>query len=225
MYFANNIYFAAVGDSAVVLDLERDRYIGLGRALTRAAIGLTTAREAVDGDGLADYQQARSTLVKRGILTSALNGPRPQEMPPPPVSSRWPSEEGEAPISVSRPGVGRALRALTDAAVSLRTQPFHKTIAWLRAEKRRTQGQNATASTTGLLDAYFAARPWFPIKPICRLDAIALSLSHWRSGHDVALVFGVRLEPFSAHCWVQHHDQLLNEGLDDVLQYSPIMVI
>ena len=38
-------------------------------------------------------------------------------------------------------------------------------------------------------------------------------------------VFGVKTEPFDAHCWVQHGDVVLNDAPDRVRQYSPILVV
>ncbi len=38
-------------------------------------------------------------------------------------------------------------------------------------------------------------------------------------------VFGVKTEPFDAHCWVQHGEIVLNDAPDRVRQYSPILVV
>ena len=38
-------------------------------------------------------------------------------------------------------------------------------------------------------------------------------------------VFGVKTEPFDAHCWVQHGEVVLNDAPDRVRQYSPILVV
>lgn len=39
------------------------------------------------------------------------------------------------------------------------------------------------------------------------------------------LIFGVRLNPFSAHCWVQCGETVMNDRLDDVRNYTPILVL
>jgi hypothetical protein len=43
-------------------------------------------------------------------------------------------------------------------------------------------------------------------------------------GHFPRLVFGVQAQPFSAHCWVQHADLLLNATLEDAVAFTPIMI-
>lgn len=46
-------------------------------------------------------------------------------------------------------------------------------------------------------------------------------------GHGVsaALVIGVRSDPFSAHAWVQHDDIVLNDSVDQINNYAPILVL
>jgi hypothetical protein len=39
------------------------------------------------------------------------------------------------------------------------------------------------------------------------------------------VVLGVQLGPFSAHCWVQHEDRLVNDRVDMVRTFTPILVL
>jgi hypothetical protein len=117
-----------------------------------------------------------------------------------------------------------ALATLADVAIGLRTRAFTSLIAGLRARKARRPAQ-PRASVQELLDAFCAARPLFPIRPICRLDAPAICALLWRHGHDAELVFGVRLNPFAAHCWARAHSAIVNEPHDALRQYTPIMTV
>lgn len=38
-------------------------------------------------------------------------------------------------------------------------------------------------------------------------------------------VFGVRISPFGAHCWIEHQGMVLNDHLENTRQYKPIMKI
>lgn len=96
-------------------------------------------------------------------------------------------------------GFVSVMLALSQAAFRLRFQTFHALIARIAQQPCGL----ARASEQAALDEFFAARPWFPQKPICRLDALALCLHMRRRGHPVDLVFGVKLEKFAAHCWVR----------------------
>jgi hypothetical protein len=44
-----------------------------------------------------------------------------------------------------------------------------------------------------------------------------------RRGARASIVFGVTGTPFKAHCWVQLGDQLLNDSLDNVTPFTPIL--
>ncbi|WP_312062938.1 lasso peptide biosynthesis B2 protein [Brevundimonas sp.] len=44
-------------------------------------------------------------------------------------------------------------------------------------------------------------------------------------GRGATWVFGVRTWPFSAHCWLQVGDVLLDDDLDRVALYTPIMAV
>ena len=46
----------------------------------------------------------------------------------------------------------------------------------------------------------------------------------FQEGIGAQIVFGVTM-PFAAHCWVQQGDVVLNDALDRVLRFRPIMVL
>ena len=107
----------------------------------------------------------------------------------------------------------------------LRYATFKQTIEWLDDQRRKIGRNGQERSVQDLIDIFYAARPWFPVPPICRLDAAALCMFLWRNNQEADLVFGVRLQPFLAHCWVQHKETVLNEPFDKVRPYSHIMVV
>lgn len=44
-------------------------------------------------------------------------------------------------------------------------------------------------------------------------------------GDGATLVFGVKLDPFAAHCWVERGDVLLNDRPERVERFAPIRTI
>lgn len=69
------------------------------------------------------------------------------------------------------------------------------------------------------------ARRYVPIEPICLLDSLALLRFLSQRGLPANIVFGVTSEPFTAHCWVQAGNIVLNETLSDANAYTPIRMI
>ena len=46
-----------------------------------------------------------------------------------------------------------------------------------------------------------------------------------RRGLDAAWVFGARTWPFAAHCWLQVGDVVINDRIDHVDRFAPVMVV
>lgn len=226
MQLANDTFIAPLGDRSVVLDLRRDRYFALNRRLSEIALEVASRRKKLESG--AALEHSLSTLVARGVLVHGAveehyfgNSVELDS----PISTYWPS---------SRFGVGfdrvprlslSTLWALFLVERSLRTRTFVDTIAWLRALHTRVERPARTFEANELIDSYHAARPWFPAKPICRLDAPAICLFLWAHGHNPFLVFGVRADPFRAHCWVQIGGQAIMEPYDRLQQFTPIMTV
>lgn len=59
----------------------------------------------------------------------------------------------------------------------------------------------------------------------CLVRALALARHATAAGYGIDLVFGVKLRPFEAHCWVEHQGLVLDDHLDHVRRYTPILVI
>lgn len=59
----------------------------------------------------------------------------------------------------------------------------------------------------------------------CLVRALALARHATAAGYGIDLVFGVKLRPFEAHCWVEHQGVVLDDHLDHVRRYTPILVI
>ena len=219
MRLADHVFVADIDGRAVVLDLARDRYFALNPDLSRELRGLLAMEGGAPDAALRD--RACAVLVRQGILTTDAR-PSNRRAAPLLETALWPSL-----ATVDAPHLGlqvSALLALNAASASLRLRPISGTVAWLSRRKRRSPA-DVRRRPEALLRAYRAARPGFPEKPICRLDALGLVLFLNRHGHPADLVFGVRLEPFQAHCWAQLGAAAVNEPVDSLRQYVPIMIV
>lgn len=59
----------------------------------------------------------------------------------------------------------------------------------------------------------------------CLPRSVALVRRSFRAGFNPRLIIGVRVNPFAAHCWVQHDDMIIGDSLDIVRIYTPICVL
>jgi hypothetical protein len=77
-----------------------------------------------------------------------------------------------------------------------------------------------------LMDIFGQLRMYvYTAKRACLYDSLAAFefLSHY--GVFPNLVIGVRASPFSAHCWVQHQDSVLNGQPAYCAEFAPILVV
>jgi hypothetical protein len=221
MNLAADVYFAVIDERSVALDLGHDRYVALGEQLTQALLKFTGPDMMVQ-TGRQDLAASR-ILLARGLLS-----PTPSTSPRPAAQTVTDSLWASPTTALFGPRKAIALGALSALAVtasSLRLRPIGTTVAMVKHAKQRSQARPPALTAADLLDAYQTVRPWFPIKPICRLDAIALALHLNWNRQPADLVFGVRLDPFHAHCWVQRGAEVLNEPVETIRKYTPIMVV
>ena len=70
--------------------------------------------------------------------------------------------------------------------------------------------------------AYAAARVQLPWRRLCVPDSLALARYLWQRGIPGQVYFGVRLDPFAAHAWVQHNEMVLSDNVNVVADYTPV---
>lgn len=97
------------------------------------------------------------------------------------------------------------------------------------AARRLDKAVGAFSHSSGNVDASAATarflhwRPWFPARNVCLFDSLALSRFLLFAGARFELVFGVRLAPFAAHCWVESSGRILNDESGYCRSFTEIM--
>lgn len=76
-----------------------------------------------------------------------------------------------------------------------------------------------------LAGRFARARRLVPIPGNCLTDSLALVRWLGEHGAGATLIFGVKLDPFAAHCWVQTDETLLNDHPERVERFSPVRAI
>ena len=116
---------------------------------------------------------------------------------------------------------GRQAAAIAAAWLRLRLRPLHRILS-ARHYRSLPQPRGGSDAISSLAARYELGRAHTPITRNCLLDSLALDSLLARRGLDVALVFGVCPTPFSAHCWLQTPDLILNDSFDHVSRFTPI---
>lgn len=203
--------FAAFGRRVVFLDLNADRYFLL-RGEEASAVLAADSRTS----------EPIEALIARGLLGGgAGDAVRPVEAIAPTAGAL---EDGETD---GRLPMVELLHHRTEAAVLLRLTGLQVTLERMRRRRHRAMSRrrcqiDQRGEAARLARGFARSRLFLPAARLCVPDSMALARSIWRRGIDADLYFGVRLEPFAAHCWLQHEDLLLSDPLNFVADYTPV---
>jgi hypothetical protein len=203
------------GESVLLLDLRQDRYFRLPARLGSAA------RQWLAGSSDLPPPEVLDLLGRQGVVRASDPDFRPSITP---VAI---PETLETPVTPDALGTAQGLRiaaAIASAWMDLRTRRL-QSIVITRRQWRATRPQVDGSVTPGRLAGYHRARRLVPIAKNCLLDSLALDRWLGGPGPGRHLVFGVTVEPFLAHCWLQSPTVILNDNYDHVRRYTPILVL
>lgn len=201
-----DVHFAAIDQDAVLLDVTHDRYLCLPS-------GASLCRSLQDG-GAAPDCAITAELCEAGL--AGPYAPRPNREPP--------SRPTRTIIHDRRPFVLK-----TDA------RPAWAAMRHIRRARRGVglspylalEGPAATLDPPAAIAAaqrFWSLLPYLPIDGECLVRS-AMLMQFLRSlGLSADWVFGVRLCPFTAHCWVQVGEVCLNDDVERLVAYTPILV-
>lgn len=218
----DDISYCQIGERLVFLDIGSDRYFHLPGALEQALTAYLddTRRSAPQLD----------QLIERAILV---------EQPAAKADNR-PSIK---PVARSAMEVASGLRRLRMSEqlevfatvlitrIALKFSTLKTILEGLKAARRihtASSEPHEEFPERSIFDASAAfrrARLYVPIDMRCLLDSIAMARFLLRRGIPAHVVFGVALDPFSAHCWVQVDDLVLNDSVGNVASHTPIRVV
>jgi hypothetical protein len=217
----NDLSFCRVDDHLIFLDIRNDRYFRLPSNLERPFVAYANGNEDTDvGD-----------LVKRNILVEA-----------PGSQGRVTAVNIECPVRSALEQSCQAklhLGSLVDVFITvcsirrqLRTRPLRislDSVVAFRSSKQPRPGSISDQAVEQLLleasGEFRFARAYTPVETRCLLDSLAMVKFLARRKLHASIVFGVTSDPFSAHCWVQAGDLVLNDTVGHANAHTPIRVI
>lgn len=222
----------------VILDVNRDKYLcvdgqqleSLGPWLhgwegtvpcgAEAASALSPPREAI---ALANKLLSLQILSEHAGGAKEVRGivyPHPTDAVDPDV-----------PAHTRRSPYTHALTFFLSSATAsrqLRDKGFQATISRVRARKRGKVDSSRpfdSQRARSLISVFGSLRWFYPRPYLCLFDSLALIefLAHFNLYPD--WVFGVTADPFEAHCWVQSGGVVLNDTIERVSAFTPIMYV
>ena len=206
--------FCETAEELIFLDLSRDKYFAL-RGRDRAAFARLRAGQANDSDTMA-------RLVATGLLQRT-DKPTSIASTVIDVPSRDLAAVPEEGFSLGM--VISSMLAVRWARSAMRSERIGRTLADRRRHAAAIAREPAGPAIEALA-ARYAANRWINPEPQrCLIDALALYHILVAKGLVPTLVFGVRMAPFRAHCWLQTPSAILTGTAAEARNFTPILVV
>lgn len=215
----DNLYWCNCGGQVVFLDVEADRYFALSDIAGQAFLSV-----AEDGTQ-ADNETLLGSLISRGLLVD--DPDRRGVRPPQAIRAATGDLLLEQHPGAALPDIVRAFASEFRAALLLWRKPLHQVLHALAPKPtgmpRRVR--NLDRLVQRIASASIAVSFVLRATDRCLVRALAVQSCCQRLGIESKLVFGVRMRPFGAHCWVQLQQHVLVGDFEQVRLYTPILVL
>ena len=238
---ALHIHACATGSGTVILDVRRDKYLGLGREESELLADAVTGwpippwlrngrQEGPASPG--DAKELCESLVGAGVLERISETQATRVVAPPrDMRGEWISvgDELEVRGEVTARHLSNFLASYGWARYSLAWRPFFNVVNEVKAGKRRgARGVEACdiRRLAAMVDVFRRLRPFvFAAEGRCLLHALTLMSFLSKYQLHPEWVIGVTTQPWGAHSWVQWRNFLLDSNPEKVCGYTPILVV
>ncbi|TDW61558.1 transglutaminase superfamily protein [Novosphingobium sp. PhB55] len=214
----DGLSFCTIEGRHLFLDLTADRYFCLPAGIEESFENLRRGGAL----SLGDLEDLGACGIVEANKSADITACTP---PPAPVASLLHDRVPTPPVM----DILAAAAQLVRSSAELKFMGLARTIARLRARKRRAGGSSAPpcgASTIARAAAAFQATGRYAsIQDKCLPRSLAVAHRLLALGIAPELVLGVTLGPFTAHAWVQWGDVLVNERTEITRQFTPILVV
>jgi hypothetical protein len=213
--FAPGVFACLADGRLVILNVRADRYLMLPSEAEAALLRLIAGSPATAGDEAVCERLCTAGLVLQRAPLRELPLCRALEPERSLLDDGWPRSTASL--------VARAALSAFAAVARLKTAGLERTLDGLSAV--RSPRENNAERTLRLAGAFAELR--FAVRALDRCLPLSVALASAAKGHhsEARLVLGVQCHPFGAHAWVQLGGTVLNDRLDMVRSFTPILVL
>ncbi len=231
-YLTKHMYIADTGDYFVFLDARRDEYsalpkedaAGLASLVQGWPIAVPDGSERADEPATLDIVDG---MIDQGALTVIASRGKPVEFLQLEIDSAVSASSGADQRTRLRSLVNYLIAYLR-AALSLKLRSLHALFERLRKRKLRvrTSRHYTLEELQDMLAECERMRKVFRLPMLSSLHWSLLLIEYFaRNGVYVIWVFGVRMPPFEAYCWLQAGKTAVSESAENLRKYVPIATV
>lgn len=226
IYLRSHIHFCQLGNVIVFMDIRADRYFSLPEIASAAFTELC----APTGAGLSP--QAQSLAVRLEAENVISRDPRLGRPPFEPNTERFKRSIFDLPRDAfSAPGAKDAILlmlSVSDLRLLNRQRGFLPTLLPRLSAWKAEMDLEAQRHQDAIVQAqkFLQLAPWFiSSRDACLYRSALLVRYLARRSIPSQLNIGVRAAPFSAHCWVSSNSLVLNDHVETVNEFRPILSV
>jgi hypothetical protein len=212
---AEGVYAVALHEDLVLLDVRADAYFCLPDSGCDISIDSVGRQLAGDDDAIGSLRDAGLVTSKPTRRLDAIVQPARPNRSALPV---------ETPLPTWR-DIPELLACVVDVFLTYRGRAFGDLVRRMRSGTPRSHAPDVSAALLAAVAGFQRWAPYAPLSGKCLLRSYMLLRLLQRRGLDAYWVFGVRTWPFAAHCWLQCGDLVLDDCVERIAAYAPILVI
>lgn len=225
-YLSKQAHVCVAGDALFILDTLTGKYLSLDKHKA-ASLGDMVMGWPSDMDGNSNPAVLRS-LIDRGLVTRDSGAGKSAAPCVIELPSYWvrESEPRGCPDIKARDFYAFAASAIY-AAWNKRFSPFRRTVEIIRKKKDAGPCSQADVSELASLVRIFDWLRPLAFRKTDECFLYCLALNEFLSRYKIfpLWVFGVRANPFRAHCWLQYGDRALTDIPYNLRQMTPILAL
>jgi hypothetical protein len=233
-HLSQHAHCCAFNDGAVILDMRTGKYLGIDSrhlpTLMANVVDWPRTSPLRSGDQQPNEDESKqliSTLCRRNILTTMPSFKPSVQLPDPRLSL---SGTGGATTRKSVPTMHKLIFVIALLRVlSMRhKRRLEPVVDWVRVHQSTIPRRHTSdmGHITRLLWSFERIRVWFyTARQYCLLDSLVLSVFLSLARQPCSLVIGVTTKPFLAHAWVQVDEAVLNDTVEHVQLFRPLLVV
>jgi len=219
MALRHGLSFCIASDRVIFLDLLRNRYFCLSPRANAAFMAL--ADEAVPPS---EREQLKADLPI-DLFVGDGHGP-PSVFP----AACKPPSGSLVDRPLPRPSIaalGGAMSQLSLATLVLKLLPLATIVTHIKLRKDALSSALPPDYPTllNLCAAYERSSVHITRNDRCLPRSLAMARHLLSLGIVPDLIFAVMVRPFQAHCWFQYGNHVLNDRLDNVRNFTPILIV
>lgn len=233
-WLPSHLRICPTATGAILLDLKRNRYFGLGDKETRAILEVAKNGPIAGEKNLGHKTVSPQTpcivreLAKAGLLIRY--PPEGSDIFTVRVEIDCPTTSIGHELKHSVPfrfvDTSNFLRACVWASWAVRMRSLYSVTREISRQKCRFSRDFDTQKATDLVCIFRRLRPFaFTAQDQCLFHALALMKFLSLYALFPTWVIGIRARPWAAHSWVQQGSLLLDSDPEHVCEFSPIMSV